>query len=235
MFDKSADMYDSIYSFKDYDAEIERLRQLISEHAPQAGSLLDVACGTGKHLERFKQHYEVAGLDLDPALLAVAARRNPDTPLHRGDMVDFDLGRRFDVVTCLFSSIGYAREEERLRRAVDCMARHLETGGLLLIEPWIFPEEFEDLFVDSMIVDHENAKVVRVGFSERRGAQSRLEMHYLVRPAHEEVAHFVEEHVLGLFSDAQYRAAIDAAGLRLAAFDRHGLMGRGLYVAEQPG
>lgn len=231
MFDKSAVLYDSIYSFKDYDGETAELRRLIAERAPGARSLLDVACGTGKHLEGLGQHFEVSGLDLDSDLLAIAGNRNPGVPLHVGDMVDFDLGRRFGAVTCLFSAIGYARDESRLRRAVQSMARHLTPGGVLLIEPWIFPEDFEDGFVDSLIVEHEDSKVVRVGFSERRGTLSRLEMHYLVRPEGGDVSHFVEEHELGLFSDEQYRAAIAAAGLELDSFDPQGLIGRGLYIA----
>ena len=59
-------------------------------------------------------------------------------------MAGFERGRRFDVVLCLFSSIGYARDEERLRAAVAAMASHLEPVGLLVVEPWLAPEAWRE-------------------------------------------------------------------------------------------
>jgi SAM-dependent methyltransferase len=119
VFNRSADLYDALYAtFKDYGAEAAQLRALLGERVPGAQSLLDVACGTGTHLAELREHYEVEGLDLDPELLAVARERLPGIPLHVGDMTDFDLGRRFDVVLNLFSSIAYAAGVEHLRAAV---------------------------------------------------------------------------------------------------------------------
>jgi ubiquinone/menaquinone biosynthesis C-methylase UbiE len=80
--------------FKDYAAEAEVLRALIQERSPDATSVLDVACGTGKHLEQFQRWYKVEGLDLDEGLLAVARQRLPDVPLHVADMTSFRLGGR---------------------------------------------------------------------------------------------------------------------------------------------
>ena len=54
-------------------------------------------------------------------------------------MTAFDLGCRFDVVTCLFSSIGYVGTVERLDQAIATMAAHLEPGGTLIVEPWLSP------------------------------------------------------------------------------------------------
>ena len=39
-------------------------------------------------------------------------------------MIDFDLDRAFDVVTCLFSAIAYVRTAENLFRAVARLAAH---------------------------------------------------------------------------------------------------------------
>ena len=122
MFTKSARFYDAVYSFKDYAAESERIHALIEERSPGASTLLDVACGTGKHLELLRAWYEVSGLDLDPELVEIAKERLGDVELHEGDMTAFSLGRRFDVVTCLFSSIGYVGTVELLRRHPEVTA-----------------------------------------------------------------------------------------------------------------
>jgi ubiquinone/menaquinone biosynthesis C-methylase UbiE len=51
MFDKSAHLYDLAYSFEDYAGESAWVRNAVHARVPQARSLLDVACGTGEHLE----------------------------------------------------------------------------------------------------------------------------------------------------------------------------------------
>ena len=126
MFSKTAQYYDRVYSFKDYQAEAQRLLTIMGENLRSEGQrLLDVACGTGRHIEYLKEHFDVEGLDIAEDLLEIARRRNPDVPFHCADMMDFDLGREFDAVTCLFSSIGYVKTLDNLSRAVTCMARHL--------------------------------------------------------------------------------------------------------------
>src|SRR3954452_22491707 len=107
MFNRSADIYDAVYAFKDYAGEAARLRELIERRSPGASSLLDVACGTGRHLEELGRWYEVEGLDIEADLVKVARDRLDGVRVHEADMVGFDLGKNFDVVICLFSSIGY--------------------------------------------------------------------------------------------------------------------------------
>ncbi|MBA2616521.1 MAG: class I SAM-dependent methyltransferase, partial [Actinobacteria bacterium] len=52
MYSRSARVYDALYStFKDFVAEAERVHELIQSRKPGARTLLDVACGTGAHLE----------------------------------------------------------------------------------------------------------------------------------------------------------------------------------------
>jgi len=141
VFERSARVYDLLYSFKDYEAEALDLTTLVRERNPGAASLLDVACGTGKHLELLRATFpDVAGVDLDDGLLAVAHERLPDVPLTRGDMRAFDLGRTFDAVTCLFSSVGYLRDDEELAAAIGRMASHLSPGGVLVVDGWIRPD-----------------------------------------------------------------------------------------------
>jgi predicted TPR repeat methyltransferase len=97
MFKHSARLYDRIYDFKDYRAEAEALAELIRRDLRSGGRrLLDVACGTGLHLQLLRAEFEVEGLDLDGDLLEIAHERLPGIPLHQGDMIDFDLGREFD-------------------------------------------------------------------------------------------------------------------------------------------
>ncbi len=58
-------------------------------------------------------------------------------------MTDFDLATTYDAVTCLFSAIGYVRTADRMQRAVACMARHVKPGGVLIVEPWLTPQDWK--------------------------------------------------------------------------------------------
>jgi SAM-dependent methyltransferase len=228
VFSRSARIYDAIYaSIRDYQQEAAELDRLVQKRRPGARTLLDVACGTGAHLEHLKG-YEAEGLDLDPEMLAVARERLPGVLFHEGDMVAFDLGRRFDAVVCMFSSIGYVRTEERLRSAIASMARHLEPGSVLVVEPWLTPDAWKDRHVGAVFVDEPELKIARINAAERKGNVSGFEFEYLVGTP-DGVEHFTERHELGLFTLEQYLAAFRASGLE-ADYDPEGPMGRGLYV-----
>ena len=233
VFTKSAAFYDALYSWKDYQGEVEKLTAVIRSHVPDARTLLDVACGTGRHLELLSDGYRVEGLDLDAQLLAVARERLPGVPLHSGDMRDFELGRRFDVVTCLFSSIGYVRDDDELDRAIAAMARHLSPGGLMVVEPWFSPEMWNVGQLHALFVDEPELKIVRMHRSDRAGDVAILDMNYMVATARDGVKSFIERHEMTLFHRQDYLDAFRAAGLDVE-HDPEGLMGRGLYLGFQP-
>jgi len=228
VFTRSARFYDAIYSFKDYAKETARIDALIRERRSQARTLLDIACGTGLHLKYLQELYEVEGLDLDPELLKLARERLGDVPLHEGDMRDFDLGHRFDAVTCLFSSIGYMKTERELGEALGAMARHLEPGGVLLVEPWLTPEAYRTPHLGSVFVDEDELAIARMNVAEHGDGTSVIVFHYLVGTI-EGIERFEERHELGLFTHEQYLAAFRKAGLAVE-HDEEGLMGRGLYL-----
>ncbi len=232
---RSAAFYDLIYGQKPYEGEAEWVHGLIQKHLRSGGdALLDVGCGTGGHLAHLRRHYRCDGLDLDAGLLQIARERYPDGRFHPGDMAEFDLGRRYEALTCLFSAIGYVRTEARLRQTMRTFARHLAPGGVAVVEPWLTPDVFTPGYVHLDAPEHPDVKVARMSHSGLRDGLCVLTFWYLVgRP--EGIEHFHERHELGLFTVEQMTEAMRAAGLEVVEHDPHGLTGRGLYVAHQPG
>jgi len=232
MYSRSARYYDALYHFKDYGAASAKLHDWIRRENPQASSLLEVACGTGKFLEHLREWYQVEGLDLSPQLLGIARERCPGVPLHEGDMAAFSLGKGYDVVACLFSSIGYVRTPERLRSAIRAMADHLNPGGLLIVEPWFSKDRLWTGHITANFVDRPDLKIAWMYTTEVVDDLCVLDIHYLVGTP-EGVEHFTERHELGLFADEVYRAAFEDAGLEVRS-DPDGLFGRGMYLGSKP-
>lgn len=235
MYGKSIDYYDLIYraAGKDYQAEARTVSRLVDLHKLSAGrSLLDVACGTGLHLEQLQRDFAVEGLDLNQGMLDIAHRRCPQIPFHVGDMCTFDLGRRFDIVTCLFSAIGHARTQEKLQRTVCNLAQHTRPGGVVLIEPWLHPQDYEAGRPWIDVVDEPAIKIARLNVSQCNGNQAVLNFHYLVATT-AGVEHFTERFELGMFTHEEYLEAFRLAGLE-THHDPEGPMGRGIYIGCAP-
>jgi len=228
MYERSAHFYDALYEFKDYGAGAEKLRAYIRQFHANPRTLLEVGCGTGKYLEQLCQDYEVEGLDINQTMLEIARERVPDVPLHLASMVDFELGKRFDVVACLFSSIGYVRTLENFHRTVDTLARHVAPGGLLIIEPFFEPEQY---WVDHLavnVVDQPNLKIVWMYVQKLVDRIARLDIHYMVGTP-DRIEYFTERHDIGLFARTDFEESFNRVGFKLY-YDPVGIFKRGIYV-----
>jgi cyclopropane fatty-acyl-phospholipid synthase-like methyltransferase len=107
---------------------------LIQKHAPEARSLLELACGTGALLEHLAAHYDVTGLDLSPQMLRIARAKLPKVELHRADMTAFDLGRTFDAIICMYDSINHLLTFRSWKEVFRCSAKHLAKRGLFIFD-----------------------------------------------------------------------------------------------------
>jgi ubiquinone/menaquinone biosynthesis C-methylase UbiE len=234
VYSKTARYYNKLYAGKDYAGEVKRLISLLGvEPGENRMTLLDVACGTGLHIEHLIGLFHVEGLDICLELLDVARERIPDVIFHQGDMTDFALGRQFDIVTCLFSSIGYVRTIDRLKDAVRCMAAHLKPRGALVIEPWFTRENWRPNTVHGMYIDEPELKIARISTSYVRGGLSVFDLHHLIGTP-ETTEHVVEHHEMGLFEIEETTAVMEEAGLTVT-FDGEGLTGRGLFIGRLKG
>jgi hypothetical protein len=165
-------------------------------------------------------------------MLAIAGERLPGVSLHLGDFRSFELGHRYDVVTCLFSSITYAHGAGELTQTIGRLAEHLEPGGVLAVEPFFAPEQVSGGHVQMLCVDEPDLKITRMSTLEVHDGTARIEFHYLVGQAGE-IEHLLEPHELSLFRHEDYTSAFGAAGLKVE-YDPEGLMGRGLYLGVKP-
>jgi SAM-dependent methyltransferase len=230
MFVAAAQYYDLIYSFKDYASECEFLRRRIAEEQPSARTLLDAACGTGEHAKYLVAHFEVDGFDLQPEFIEIARAKVPSGRFYLGDMSHFDLERTYDVIVCLFSSIGYLTRPEQVVSALACFRKHLQPDGVVLLEPWFEPNDWNSGKLHMISVDRPEVKICRIIQSGRRGNVSILNFHYLIATP-QGVEHVTEVHELSMYTRDAMVGFFRQAGFTVR-FDAEGVCGRGLYVAR---
>jgi SAM-dependent methyltransferase len=231
-----ADVYEVIYRSrgKDWGAEAIDVASRIRRLHPGAESLLDVACGTGAHLETFQTLFgHVEGLELAPAMRQRAECRLPDLTIHDDDMRSFALGRRFGAVTCLCTAVGYLATVDELRVAVSRMADHLVLGGVLVVEPWWLPEKFIDHYVGSDLVKDGDRVLARVSHTEKRGNVAHMEIRWLVGES-TGLRSFTITESFTLFTRADYRTAFEDARCEMS-YEDPWLTGRGLFVGVRRG
>ena len=142
MYGKSSKYYDIAFANKDYQRESKFLHEHAKDKGINASKLLNLACGTGSHEQYFSEIPEIHGLDFNKEFIDIAMRKNPSVSYHLGDMTDFKLNERFDIITCLFSSIANLESISALKKMVGCSVEHMNRNGIFIIEPFFEPHEW---------------------------------------------------------------------------------------------
>ena len=232
-----AKYYDLIYSWKNYKNESKMIKQVILKYKKSDGnSFLDVACGTGKHLENMRSKFSCTGIDLNEEMLNIARKKFPDIRFIKGNMINFKINERYDIITCLFSSIGYVKTYKNLRITLENFSKHLKTGGVVLIEPWFTKAAYKVGAPHLTVYQDKNTKIARVSVSKAKGGVSIMEMHYLIAERDKEVKHFVSVEELGMFETQKTLKIMKDSGfkarfLKIKSFDRR----KGLFVGVKVG
>jgi SAM-dependent methyltransferase len=164
--------YDLLCEDKNYSKEVEFVSAIIRRHAPDARTVLDVGCGTGIHACAFaREGYQVTGLDRSVEMLAKARERREQAGLNesgpvdfqQGDIRDFKLTHRFDVVVALFHVIGYLPANFDLEAAFARIREHLKPGGLLIFDHWYGPAVLADRPAPRIkTFENDEVKIIRI-------------------------------------------------------------------------
>ncbi len=133
------------YDAVDLPATRQAFKPLLDSLGDLAGRrLLEVAFGTG-HLaaEALARGATVVGVDVAPAMVALARQRVPGASFHEGDAeaLPFE-DEQFDAVICCFGLMHFAEPARALREA----ARVLKPGGIVSFTVWQAPQHGGELF-----------------------------------------------------------------------------------------
>jgi SAM-dependent methyltransferase len=216
-----AQVYDEIYAEKPYADEARFVHELAEA---QGGTLLDVACGTGRHAVAFADlGYEVTASDINEELLAAGrAAAGNRVRFFQGDMRDLHVdGGPFNVVTCLFDSIGYPQTDEGVLSALRSLGRHVAPEGRVV---WEF------LHAPAMLRGAAPVRVRRLTLSDGRElvrtSETTIDVERMLMHVQYELwavdgdgatEHDLEQQTNRLFTVPEMQLLAEAAGLELRA------------------
>ncbi|MEX1253409.1 MAG: class I SAM-dependent methyltransferase [Dehalococcoidia bacterium] len=134
----AGDAYDATYERRSAAGEhVHGEADFVQSFAP--ASVLDAGCGTGRvGRELARRGLDVAGVDIDPEMLATARRKAPDVDWRLADLTSVDLGRSFDAIV-LAGNVMIFLSPGTESAALTNLARHLRPGGLLIAGFQIIP------------------------------------------------------------------------------------------------
>jgi SAM-dependent methyltransferase len=231
IFKDLAKYYDLIYSWKEYKNETQIIKSLIKQYKKSNGNdLLEVACGTGRHIQYLKDSFAILATDFNKDMLAVAQKNITDATFKQADMIHLNLDKTFDVIICLFSSIGYVKNYKNLNKTIENFSKHLKKGGVVIIEPWFTEPSYKIGLPTMTTYDGDDIKIARFCVCKKRGILSVMDMHYLIAERDKKMTHFIERHELAMFDIDKMLDIMKKNGLK-AKFLKNGLMkDRGLYI-----
>jgi SAM-dependent methyltransferase len=128
--------YLALYPHRD-DEEAREVAALIASRVdvPAGAPALDLACGSGRHQRALAERWWTVGLDLSRLLLRVARGEDADAALVRADMRQLPFADgSFALVTNLFTSFGYFRDDRQHERVVAEVARVSKRGGWFVLD-----------------------------------------------------------------------------------------------------
>lgn len=154
-----------VVEYYDY-IELYRQRQDISffieiaQHSK--GPVLEVGCGTGRVLIPIaKAGISIVGIDISPSMISLCQRKllsEADTVQSRvvdlvcGDMRQFSLEQKFNLIMIPFYTFNYLLKIEDQLSCLSCLSNHLNKEGKLVLDlpnpyhPYIVQEQLSDEF-----------------------------------------------------------------------------------------
>ena len=130
-------IYDTFMAQVSYETWAAFIEKIIDAHIPNAGLVLDMACGTGS-LTTLLKKYEIIALDNSIEMLTLARQKAEALGqnilfLHQ-DMCSFELYGTVDACISTCDSLNYITNENDLFQVFKLVNNYLNPGGIFIFD-----------------------------------------------------------------------------------------------------
>ena len=225
-FARIAPYYDALMASVPYGlwaGYVSQLALLARRPIRPRSKVLDLATGTGSVAIHFAQRgCDVTGIDLSSAMIEEAKRKaaeeEVDVLFLCRDLADFDLPPEFDHAVCLYDSLNYVLDPDRLKQAFANIRQALKSGGILIFDVNTVRALEDELFTQ----DNRPSTDVEyhwVSKYDRKTRISRVQMEFRIPSTDEQ---FTVIHWQRAYTDAEIRSYLAHAGFApVATYDAY--------------
>lgn len=137
------EFYQAACAYRDVPAEVDALLRWAGRHrdddAGPPRSVLEMAAGPAEHArELARRGLQATALDLNPAMCGrareLAQTEGITLTVVEADMRDFSLSGPVDLAVTMLNSLCHLLTLDDMLRHLGCVARHLDAGGLYIME-----------------------------------------------------------------------------------------------------
>jgi 2-polyprenyl-3-methyl-5-hydroxy-6-metoxy-1,4-benzoquinol methylase len=208
-FDVYAAFYDLLYRDKDYKGEAAYIDQLITKFLKKERNnitLLDLACGTGKHLFELasKGYAHLSGSDISKSMIDIAKKHaesnNQDITFYNHSFQEANkIQQSFNVIISMFSAFNYLTSYDDQSKTLSNIHKLLHPDGLFIFDYWngcAVTESYSPVKV--LRKKQDEAEIIRISETTldliHQNATVKFICNYLKN--NERIAEFEETHLL---------------------------------------
>ena len=113
----------------------QQLLKWLSETGLKPEKALDLACGTGVLCEILHDAgMDVTGMDLSEGMIEIARGGNPQIHYDVADMITYQPGKGFDLVTCTGDAVNHISDPVNVERIFRNVYGYLNPGGYFVFD-----------------------------------------------------------------------------------------------------
>jgi SAM-dependent methyltransferase len=217
LYKKYGRYYDLIYSSFNTEENAKYVESAAKKFLGKFETLLDVGCGTGDLLIYIsKKGYEVWGIDNSEVMVELAREKAKNVGVNvnilLADASSFKSPKPFDVVTCLFGTLGYLHKDGEVESFFRNTFNNLRDGGLFIFD---FPsfEFFKKHGVKPSVLEGEKdgLKSIRISLPEFNPITKFLTLPFkcIIYRGRELIDLFEETHKLRTFEISEIRSLLE--------------------------
>jgi SAM-dependent methyltransferase len=214
-YNKISKIYDLMYTKEtgfDHKAQViwvDKFRKKLN--LPK--DVLDLACGTGMHLQYFKQlGYLCQGIDASHDMLKLAKKRLKRVPLRESYFEDFKLKRKVPLITSFFNAMSYNTDIKKLKATFKNVRNNLSENGIFVFDIFCVDKPKEVFITKNFEAGKLKISRTIVGVPSKKGFKST--MYYVISDGKRSEI-ICETSYRGAFSEKQILSALKDAGFNV--------------------
>lgn len=202
-------VYDQLTQDQPYDAWFNIVQSYANDNSNE---ILDLGCGTGSLTSLLISLGNVIGMDLSIDMLSIANQKSNKVKWLEGDMTDFNLNHKFNIITIFCDSLNYLSSVDEVKNTFNNVFQHLSSDGVFLFDVHTV-HKMNTLFNNQNYIDETDD--VFLAWEAVRGEEPLSvyhDMSFFLLDEDGKYRRFNESHYQRTFNEIDYRKLLNEAG-----------------------